>query len=224
MMFRQFKDGLVAGEKRIFAELKSAMSLSGQANVLVMEMLKTESVEKIQELNHRIRELEKTGDQASFQMLREISSGALVSGVVDKILELVSLVDDVMDKFYYVSREINRMNFSQVDGISKKDKLFHNSLYKLLILSGDAIQLVSRIFDEGNMKSALSLRSKIKEIEQDGDNVKDNALDDLYLKSKELTYLEFQYYINLHHKIDDILDDCEDISDLVVSIFNSFTK
>jgi uncharacterized protein Yka (UPF0111/DUF47 family) len=50
------------------------------------------------------------------------------------------------------------------------------------------------------------------------------GFDKLYTKASRLHFLQFYHYSELLHKSDDVLDGCEDLSDLIVSIVTSILK
>ena len=70
----------------------------------------------------------------------------------------------------------------------------------------------------------MQLRKEIETLEEQGDDVKDMGFDRLYRITPTLQYLQFSHYSELLHKCDDVLDTCEDFSDLIVSIVTSITK
>jgi len=67
----------------------------------------------------------------------------------------------------------------------------------------------------------LSLAQEIERLEETGDDVKDQMLDQIYGSWEKLDYASFHNYIETTIEADDILDECEDASDLVVTIMNS---
>ena len=68
------------------------------------------------------------------------------------------------------------------------------------------------------------MRKEIESIEEQGDDIKDQGFDRLYSITPKLHYLEFHHYQELLHKCDDILDSCEDFSDLIVSVVTAILK
>ena len=72
-----------------------------------------------------------------------------------------------------------------------------------------------------DITKALSLAQEIERLEETGDDVKDQMLDQIYGSWEKLDYASFHNYIETTIEADDILDECEDASDLVVTIMNS---
>ena len=58
-------------------------------------------------------------------------------------------------------------------------------------------------------------------LEEEGDDVKDSMLDELYGSWEKLDYASFHNYLEITIEADDILDLCEDASDLVIAVMKS---
>ena len=86
------------------------------------------------------------------------------------------------------------------------------------------LNIPTGILSSSDLKEILALRKEIESLEQQGDDIKDRGLDILYHKAPHMHYLQFYHYSELIHKFDDILDHCEDLSDLVLSIITSILK
>jgi uncharacterized protein Yka (UPF0111/DUF47 family) len=67
-------------------------------------------------------------------------------------------------------------------------------------------------------------RRQIEDKEERVDELKDEIIDELYRNSASIGYLTFSHLTDMVHKIDDLLDDCEDIADTVFTIITSLTK
>jgi hypothetical protein len=94
----------------------------------------------------------------------------------------------------------------------------------MLDLAGKALSKMKQILSISDLTKILELRKEIEAIEEQGDDIKDKGLDGLYYQAPRMHFLEFNHYSELLHKFDDILDDCEDLSDLLLSIITSVTK
>jgi len=70
----------------------------------------------------------------------------------------------------------------------------------------------------------LQCRKEIEALEEQGDDIKDAGLDKLYSMASGMHFLQFYHYSEMLHKSDDILDTCEDFSDVIVSIVTSILK
>ena len=65
------------------------------------------------------------------------------------------------------------------------------------------------------------IRTKIKTLENKGDVIKDNVLDFVY--KSDMDFRSFYHIMNSTYLADDILDNCEDASDIFMSIMLSLT-
>ena len=84
-----------------------------------------------------------------------------------------------------------------------------------------AVKASSGFLLASDMSEILQLRREIEELEGQGDEIKDKGFDVLYHEAPHIHYLQFYHYSELLHKFDDILDGCEDLSDLVLSVITS---
>jgi uncharacterized protein Yka (UPF0111/DUF47 family) len=82
------------------------------------------------------------------------------------------------------------------------------------------LQMLRKLFNVAglDMKQSLELARQIERLEEQGDDVKDNMLDEIYGSWEVLDYASFHNYIETTIEADDILDRCEDASDLVIVI------
>ena len=56
------------------------------------------------------------------------------------------------------------------------------------------------------------------------DDIKDGVIDRLYRISESITYLMFNHVNSIVHVLDDLLDNYEDISDLILNTMLSVSK
>jgi len=72
-----------------------------------------------------------------------------------------------------------------------------------------------------NRNEAIELARQIEQLEEEGDDVKDAMLDELYGSWEKLDYASFHNYLETTIEADDILDLCEDASDLVIAVMKA---
>ena len=226
MVLRNIKRGLVIGEKNVFHELSEILDLAGEANVIMTQMLLERYDGKpLTEAMQAIRLLEKKSDDTAFKVSEDITSGAVSPNVLDDLLESVQLADTILDTYYNLSRELNRMAKAKFPGEEVNYKTDWAPIFeKMLSLAGKAIIEVKRLFATSSLTEMIEIRKQIEALEEQGDDVKDAGFDKLYANATEMHYLQFFHYSELLHKLDDILDACEDLSDTIVSIVNSILK
>jgi uncharacterized protein Yka (UPF0111/DUF47 family) len=67
----------------------------------------------------------------------------------------------------------------------------------------------------------FKLAADIERLEEEGDDVKDAMLDEIYGSWEKLDYAQFHNYLETTIEADDILDLCEDASDIVMAIMKA---
>lgn len=222
---KSLKGIFVVGEKNVFSELSQIVDIGLQTNTLVMNMFKKDYNEKdLAEALHAVQTLEKQSDEIAFKISEDITSGAISPNIIDSLLQCVQTADDIVDLYYYLGRELNRM----AKAYSAGSDLHHadwDSVYENIFdLAEKSLLKLKQALSSSNVAEILSLRKEIEALEEQGDDVKDAGFDRLYSIAPNLHYLQFYHYSELLHKCDDILDSCEDFSDLIVSVVTSILK
>ncbi len=223
---RFLKKIMVVGEKSVLQQLTKYADMATTSASLLREMFSLEDGEKV-EINEKIKTIEKEADEFSMRMRQQITGGAISSNLMDDLITLVETCDDLLDKSYYISREIKRVheNTHKFDDFSidvlKKGYKVCGSMADYTILALKDVRIVLESRDTNVLTEA---RARIEKIEEKVDDMKDNLIDELYSAADTLPYIIFIHLTELVHKMDDLLDDCEDISDLVHTIDVSITR
>jgi uncharacterized protein len=172
-----------------------------------------------------IKKLEKESDDVAFKVGEDITAGAVSPNIIDNLLAALHLADDIVDTYYYLSRELNRMSKAKFPYSEALEETEWAALFKrLLELAEKALAKLDEAFLVSDLGELLQLRKEIEVLEEQGDDIKDEGFDQLYCEAPSIHYLQFYHYTELLHKFDDILDICEDLSDLIVSIITSILK
>jgi uncharacterized protein Yka (UPF0111/DUF47 family) len=102
----------------------------------------------------------------------------------------------------------------EFDAIIRKDQV------RLIETGLMQLGMLRKLFNiaGSDMKQSIELAKQIERLEEQGDDVKDNMLDEIYGSWEVLDYASFHNYIETTIEADDILDRCEDASDLVIAI------
>ena len=155
---------------------------------------------------------------------REIVDGAVNPTVLDNLLESVETADSMVDDYHYLARELTRI--ARVEPKVNCDRVptLDSSLLALMDLLDGSLAKVSELLAENDYDEMRQERREIEHLEEQGDEVKDDAIDELYRLASDMHYINFTHYGETIHKLDDILDACEDLSDLVVAIVMSVSK
>jgi len=223
MKFSDIKGIFEIGERKTFVELAEIVEIGRRANSILFEMVKDGG--PLAASTEEIGLLEKKSDQLSFKIKEDILVGAINPIVLDNILECVDFADSIVDNYHFVSKELNRIakvKFSEdfvAHGLDVR-----SPLQKMLDLADQAMMVVLRILKATNLAKTAELRANIEQIEEEGDNLKDNSFDLLYESAPNMHYLQFIHLSEIIHKFDDILDSCEDLADSLVSVMAFISK
>jgi len=216
---------LVVGEKNLLSRLSEypIMGIESSSNLILMLQNAPSDVEKY---NGIVREIEKKGDEMDITFRHEVTSGAISSSLMDNLLDLIEKCDDILDKCYFTSREINRFNINYTMTPDEKivKELAYTDFIKILDANKKSLDLVHSILNENDLSKMREDRRNIEAIEEQVDEIKDNLIDYTYKNSTKISYIVFEHLNTLAHKLDDLLDDCEDISDLVFTIMLAVTS
>jgi uncharacterized protein Yka (UPF0111/DUF47 family) len=223
---KSFKRALVVGEENIFGELCQIIDIAAQANTNLVNMLSDCKNEQCLDTGMAaIKVLENKSDAVAFKINEDITTGAVSPNILEHLLQTVSVADDIVDTYYYQSRELSRMYKSRFPYSEDVEDAEWIALFKsMLDLADKALVKVKQTLTISDLSEILQLRKEIEALEQQGDDIKDRGFDVLYHEAPRMHYLQFYHYSELLHKFDDILDGCEDLSDLVLSIITSILK
>jgi uncharacterized protein Yka (UPF0111/DUF47 family) len=95
---------------------------------------------------------------------------------------------------------------------------------KMLTLADSTLAKLHLMLSTANVLEIIQVRKEIEALEEQGDDIKDAGFDKLYFMAPKMHFLQFFHYSEMLHKSDDILDTCEDLSDVIVSIVTSILK
>jgi uncharacterized protein Yka (UPF0111/DUF47 family) len=223
---KSFRNVLVVGEKNIFGEIAQIIVVAEETNKILHEMLSNCQNEKLLDLNMQaVRILENKSDDIAFKVNEDITTGAVSPNILDHLLECVHVADDIVDNYYYQSRQLCRMCKAKFPYSEAPQEAEWTSLFKsMLDLAGQALVKVKTTLAMSDLSEILKLRQEIEALEQQGDDIKDKGFDWLYHEAPRMHYLQFFHYSELLHKFDDILDGCEDLADLILSVITSILK
>lgn len=223
---KNFKGILVLGERNVFGELSQIVSIASQANAILKVMFKDCcNKQALTENMHAVRALEKKSDAIAFKLNEDITSGAISPNLIDDLIESTHLADNIVDIIFYLSRELSRMAKANITDLELHQEVEWAEVYtRLLNLVDQSLPKLQLMLSTGSVPQILQLRTEIEAIEETGDDIKDAGFDKLYSMASDLHFLQFYHYSEMLHKSDDILDTCEDLSDVLVSIVTSILK
>jgi hypothetical protein len=216
---------MVVGERQVLQKMTYYAELIESSSTYIMEMISGEN-ENLETLAENVYEKEKEGDSLTFNLKNIITSGAIGSNLMDNFLELAETFDDILDKTYWISREIVRARNSPLfkDEREKFIRNVYSNFIDIINSNISASKLIKQILEANNLEEIRSKREEIERLEQEVDEMKDGIIDLLYKKSDSISYLAFNHLNSMVHILDDMLDGCEDVSDIVLTIVQSVSK
>ena len=221
-VIRRIKGFFQAGEKEAFGRISQLASLGEDALVLLAKILSRtdNNLAMVESDTSRISELEKEGDQITQSIEEEIGRGSISASLANDFGRLVDCVDSVLDRAHAVSRQLRRMAKGPVRKSMDFDASFRKEQVRLVEIGRQELRLLRELLEVAgsDRKRATAIAREIEELEEKGDDVKDSMLDEIYGSWEKLDYAAFNNYIQTTIEADDILDLCEDASDLVIAV------
>lgn len=197
-------------EKRVLDRCKKIVDHAVAANRMLLVIINgSKSLDQI-------RDVERDSDKEVFDISNSITSGAIAPNLIDDMIRLADIEDGVVDNIFNLSRMIARYR----SGSSKADKYTKENLLRMHKLINAALVLLYELHKAETVDQARKVRLRIEAIEQEGDEIKDAMLDYAY-NAKGIDFKSFYYIQEVAHRADDVLDGCEDTSDMILSIMRS---
>jgi len=221
-VIRRVKGFFQLGERDAFTRIDKLASLGEESLHLLIKILTNSpnGLADIETCTNRISLLEKQGDTI-VQSLEEMFGKGSISAILMREFErLADSVDSVLDRAHALSRQIRRVTKRPLREAKEFDAIIRKDQVRLIEIGLVQLQGLRKLFSiaGSNMKESLELAKRIERLEEQGDDVKDNMLDEIYGSWEVLDYASFHNYIETTIEADDILDRCEDASDLVIVI------
>ncbi|MCL4328223.1 MAG: DUF47 family protein [Candidatus Thermoplasmatota archaeon] len=217
---------LVIGEKHLLQELTAYVDLALKSNAMLKDSLEAGG-DKIKSGYEAIKQYEKEADGLTMRYRHEISNGAISSTMLGSFSDLVEKCDSILDDSYFIIRELKRMLLASAS-LSVNEKPIMTESYrnfvKMLDHENTALTYVNTMLTASSIETMREELRKIEDLEEKVDDLKDSVIDSLYAKSSTLSYVSFSHLLDMAHKIDDLLDHCEDIADLILTITTAVTK
>jgi len=211
---------LMAGEKGIFERLKAMADKAREETPLATKLFQ----ERLSDSGvlDSMRALEKESDDLTFKLSEDIMNGAINPAVLRDLLHVTDLTDRVFDDYYFIAREVNRTVVSGIE-LPMVDQMT-KTFIGMVNLADKQLETLGKLLEANSMDEVRSFRQEIEKLEEEGDELKDSAFDDMYVNRRLFDFFSFQHYTQVLRKLDDIEDGVEDISDLVLAIANTISR
>ncbi len=163
-----------------------------------------------------VKTIESNADKEVFEIANSVTSGAIAPNLVDDMLRFVNREDDIVDALFNLARVAVRYKGSN----KKADEYVKSNLLMLSNLINNALVLLYEMHKVQTLEQARKLRERIEQVEQKGDDIKDSMLD-YAAKTKGIDFKSFHYIQSVAFLADEVLDGCEDTSDMIESMMRS---
>ncbi len=196
-------------EYDVFDRSKRIIDQAAAANKILVKIINgSNALDTIHEIEH-------IADNEVFEITNSVTSGGIAPNLIDDVIQFLNKEDDIVDIIFNLSRAIVRYRKTKKD----IDRYTKTRLLALTSLINSALILLYEMHKANTLKGARRIRAKIKVIEHEGDVLKDALLD--YAYEHRMDFRSFYYVQSVAYFSDDILDACEDTSDMIVSIMSS---
>ena len=216
---------MVIGERQSLLSMQSYMNLAIEnSSILISVFQKPE--DPLEDMVSKVSENEKKADDITLELKRNVTSGAIGSTLMDNFLNLIEKFDDIIDRTYWISREMTRTKDSLIANSFHMEPVsnFYANFCVILEKNIEAVKMVDRMLQVSDVSEAKQIRKEIEKLEEEVDEIKDGIIDRLYRISESISYLTFNHINSVVHTLDDLLDDCEDISDLILTTMMSVSR
>jgi hypothetical protein len=194
-------------EQYLFEKLGLAIESSKIAIEELQKMINNQNYTDFR----KIVDLENDGDIMSYNLSLWVLDGNISSPVLNSVTMLITKTDDILDYTRYLSKEIFRAR-------QRKDKtcFFMTELNEIIALIFSALEELDSIFNAKKLtlETVKNKRGIIENLENRGDEIKEKAFDTIYANERD--WFCFNHLEKLIQGLDNILDTCEDISDLIL--------
>ncbi|MDW8010288.1 MAG: DUF47 family protein [Sulfolobales archaeon] len=214
-----------SGEKELVESLRKHVALSREATsyslIMLTDPLKLTDSE-IVDFRAKIVDLEKRGDKIYDTMTSYVLRGALPLSLVADLGVLLDDFDDILDLIYFLGIELTRgikVGLTR-NPIVRDVYRFCGGILEKAIESLSLLDAVLTYVLKDIAKAGADC-SRIDYIEDVVDELKNAALEEIYMKSDKLNVLEFTHLVEIVKTIDTIVDRVQDASQGLIKIFSA---
>ncbi len=222
---RRVKKFFLPGEKEAFSRIEELARLGGESLDLIIKILSAskDDLAEVESLTARISALEKEGDKITQSVEESVGRGSITASLSNDFGRLVDCVDSILDRAHSFSRQQQRVARWPLREPIEVDASLRKEQVRLIQIGQLQVQLLRKLLGSAGSDRAvaISLAREIENLEEQGDDVKDGMMDQIYGSWERLDFASFNNYIQTTIEADDILDLCEDASDLVIAVMKA---
>ncbi|OLD02885.1 hypothetical protein AUG19_07035 [archaeon 13_1_20CM_2_54_9] len=219
---RRVKNFFQPGEKEAFSRIEELARLGEESLELLVKILSgtKNGVADVDSYTARISALEKEGDLITQSLEESLGRGAIIASLSNDFERLVDSVDSILDRAHSLSRQLRRVTRRPLRQAKEFDTAFRKEQVRLIEIGQSQVKVLRRLLVAAgsDRARAVGLAHEIERLEEQGDDVKDGMLDEIYGSWEKLDFASFHNHIQTTIEADDILDLCEDASDLVIAV------
>lgn len=225
-LLKRVKGFFVPGEKDAFQRVQDLSALAEESLGLLVKILAMPTngrLQDVEDYTERINVLEKDGDKITQSLEEMLGRGSITASLDYDFGRLADNVDSILDRAHGLSRQLRRVTRRPLREAKEFDADIRKQQISLIEIGLSQLRMFRQLLDiaGSDRERAIGLAKQIEQLEEQGDDVKDNMLDEIYGSWEKLDYASFHNYLETTIEADDILDLCEDASDLVMAITKS---
>ncbi len=224
-LIRHLRGFFLPGEKEAFARISELARLGEEALDLLVKILSGthNGLAEVEEYTNKISAMEKEGDRITQSVEESLGRGSISASLAADFERLVESVDSVLDRAHSLSRQLRRVTKRPLRQAREIDASIRKDQVRLVEIGRHQLKILRELLDVAgtNKTKALEMAKEIEKLEEQGDDIKDAMLDEIYGSTEKLDYASFHNYIQTTIEADDILDLCEDASDLVIAVMKA---
>ena len=225
---RKVKGFFVPGEKDAFLRIQELAGLGQESLEILVKLFSTprnggNDLSEVEDWVQRITSLEREGDKITQSFEEMLGRGAVSAALSNEFVRLVDNVDSIIDRAHGLSRQLRRITKRPLREAKEFDSSFRKDQVHLIEIGLRQLRVFRKLLEIAcsDRTQALRLVNDIERLEEEGDDVKDAMLDEIYGSWEKLDYAQFHNYLETTIEADDILDLCEDASDVVMAIMKA---
>jgi len=228
-LVRRVRGFFAPGEKDAFLLIQELAGLGEESLELLVKILSCSnngshnSLAEVEASTERINVLEKEGDKIVQSFEEMLGKGSISASLDYEFERLADNVDSILDRAHALSRQLRRVTRRPLREAKEFDAAFRKDPIRLIEIGLTQLQAFRKLLGlaGSDRTQAMDLARKIESLEEQGDDVKDAMLDEIYGSWEKLDYASFHNYLETTIEADDILDLCEDASDLVIAVMKA---
>ncbi len=221
-MMERIRRFLIPGERVLLEDLGNLLDMGQESLELLVQIFQEGPPEAslLSSRTSKITDLEKKGDVIVTKIEKDVATGAISPSLIDDFLRLSERIDGILDIAHSISREVNRVQKYRKDKPNLIEKRIYSEIPSLVELGVSAVQELQKIIIVAttNSRSLSNYADKIETLEEQADDLKDAMLDEIFASADQLPYYIYEHLVRLTIQVDDLLDRCEDASDLITIV------